>query len=246
MKCSKLHQQAHKVASTLSAQQVHIWQVPFMQFAHDLAILSVDEKKRAMRYKFAIHRQRFIAYRVALRQILAGYYNTEPSKLAFSYTAYNKPYLDLAELQFNLSHSKNMMVLGITKHCTIGIDIEIIKANHALMDIAKQYFCDLEYQKLKLVPTLDQQACFYELWTRKEAFIKAIGTGLSYPLDHFAVSCHDDLPARILHINGNRENSQWNMHSLDLVYQDDQYKLACVVNNPKAKFIEIPRFYATS
>ena len=230
--------------------QVHLWYIPYnsqnilsTKFDKD-EVLSEDEIRRANKYKFHIHRKQFITYRIALRKILSIYYKISPRELVFKYTEYGKPYVANSpiqyNIQFNLSHSEDMAVLGVTKNNLLGVDIEYIKPIDNIDDIAIQFFSKSEYKKFVSLPSKYKLECFYEIWTRKEAFIKAIGEGLSHPLDTFEVSFYDDTTPRLIHINGTvADAKEWLYRCLTFTHERKKYELAILVNNTQSDFIKV-------
>lgn len=178
----------------LSPHHVDIWSIDLAMSASAeqaaFTILSNDEQIRANRFKFTIHRQRFIAARSSLRSILSLYLHDLPEKIEFAYTTHQKPYLkhpQLTLLNFNLAHSDNKALYAIAFQQKIGIDIEKIKPCHQAQ-IAKRYFTQQENTQLNSLPQNQQLQAFYECWAKKEAVIKAAGLGLALPLSSFSVS----------------------------------------------------------
>jgi 4'-phosphopantetheinyl transferase len=171
-------------SSTLSPTQLDIWQFSLNTPISDLeiTILSSDEIERANRYYFERHRRRFIVARVRLRQILARYLSLDPMKICFDYNEQGKPMIKApsTNLQFNLTHSKESGLLALCHHHPVGIDIEFFSAR-PFIGIGKQLFSDAEIQALKKLPSYLLPAAFFHIWSQKEALIKAIGLGLSYP-----------------------------------------------------------------
>lgn len=212
--------------------------------------MSPDEITKANKFKFTLNRQHFIFYRSALRKILGIYCNINPEDLKFSYTKYGKPYLkenighSINILQFNLSHSADIAVFGVTKNHLLGIDIEQIKPLKDMDNIAKQFFAKSEYEKFSAIANNYKTECFYEIWTRKESFIKAIGRGISYPLDRFEVTFYNDLPPRLIHINDSiQEAKKWKLLSSSIIQKNKQYTIACLVQNVQNEFIEFKNAY---
>jgi 4'-phosphopantetheinyl transferase len=153
----------------------------------DWEILSPLEQARADRFKFSIHRQRFILAHANLREILSRYTSLPAAKIEFTLGQHGKPYLKPAILQFNLSHSEEQMLLAITKNAEIGIDIE--KIGHCdAKGLANRFFSAEECLQLAAYSAEQQLPAFYQIWAGKEAYIKATGLGLSSPLKQFTVN----------------------------------------------------------
>jgi 4'-phosphopantetheinyl transferase len=179
----------------LAADEVHLWRVDLEATASDeaqwSAILSDDERARAARFHFQIHRQYFTAGRALLRNILAAYLAAEPKELAFSYSTKSKPALAGAHanrLAFNVSHSGDVALIAVTRNRQIGVDVELIRHDFDTAAIATRFFSDAEQGQLAALPPEQRHEAFFRCWTRKEAYIKATGEGLSLPLRQFDVS----------------------------------------------------------
>lgn len=207
----------------LLSNEVHIWRASLDQPAwriQELAqTLSADEYKRAERFYFEQHRQRFIAGRGILRTILSCYLGIEPSKLQFCYGNRGKPALAAIDtdrtLHFNLSHSEGLAMYAITRDREIGIDLEYIRSVPDAEQIAARFFSCRENAVFRALPPGQKQAAFFNCWTRKEAYIKAIGDGLAFSLDQFDVSLSPGEPARLLGIKGSSTAAaQWSLQEL--------------------------------
>lgn len=199
----------------LESQFIHIWMIPLPPKAaisqKECLVLSEEEKARANRFYFELHRMRFIASRSSLRFILSRYLNVLPETLIFSYNQYDKPFLahPLTDLQFNLSHSEDQAVLAVAKTHEVGIDIENIKQAHH-DKVLKRYFSSEDYNLIQALPKEAQSPAFYQLWARKEAILKAIGTRFSQTLIELSVSLETN--QLILH-----EGRKWFLTSLNLL-----------------------------
>jgi 4'-phosphopantetheinyl transferase len=186
--------------------EIHVWQLELdrsvEEIAHWESILSRDEKARADRFHFRNDRNRFVAARGFLRDLLGGYLQKPPASLEFSYGNHGKP--ALAEpsassgLSFNLSHSAGLAVYAIARNRNLGIDVEHIRPESAGENIATRYFSAREVEELRSLPTQERVQAFFDCWTRKEAYLKATGMGLQIPLDRFAVSLSPGQPAQFL------------------------------------------------
>lgn len=153
------------------------------------ALLSEEERLRARRFLREVDRRRYIVGRAGLRKVLGTRLGIEPEGLRFAYNSWGKPEIDLGDptgLYFNLSHSAGEAVLVLSAHADVGVDIEEIRPIEE--DVASHFFSPSECAALAALPVGEQLAGFYRCWTRKEAFVKAHGAGLSVPLDGFDVS----------------------------------------------------------
>lgn len=158
-----------------------------------LSILSPDEYTRYKKYYFEANRHQYLVSRALLRSVLSIYYNhIAPETWIFSRDFYGKPSIANRNvdrlLQFNLSYTSGMVVLAVTSGCSIGVDIEAIKEDANVLSLAERYFRQSEVNLIKSSINVQQYERFYELWTLKEAYIKAKGKGLSIPLDSFSFS----------------------------------------------------------
>ncbi len=180
----------------LPEDEVQIWRVDLEVVGADESrwqqVLSSDELARASRFHFSRDRQRFVAARAWLRTILAGYLRTDANSLTFSYSPKEKPALAPAfegsDVAFNVSHSGGIALLAFTRRREIGIDVEQVRRNSDLENIARRFFSTHEQSQLAALPLEEKIEGFFQCWTRKEAYIKATGDGLSLPLSQFDVS----------------------------------------------------------
>lgn len=205
---------------TLSGDEVHVWRVSLDQPAANYALLlSSDEQMKAERFRFEQDRRRFTVGRGTLRKVLGCYLNASPESLVFEYGANGKPSLSTQMLQtelcFNLSHSEEMMLLAVTQKRAVGIDLEYIRPNPDPVKLAEQFFSSMERAELDALPSNRKFASFFSGWTRKEAYLKARGDGMTYPWDQFSVSMDCDQPAKLLEVKGDpQELSRWSFHTL--------------------------------
>jgi 4'-phosphopantetheinyl transferase len=174
------HGEAHLIAVNLSEQPQLV--------ADCWKTLSSEERARANKFHFPKHKAHFIISRGVLRELLARYLGHQASEIEFNYQPLGKPELlhNPRNLQFNLSHSGSVALYGLTLEHEIGVDIEIIKACDEL-ELAQRFFTETEYQSLLGLPPHERQQGFFQIWTQKEAFIKALGKGLAY-LNQFSVT----------------------------------------------------------
>jgi 4'-phosphopantetheinyl transferase len=154
--------------------------------------LSPDESKRALRFHFPSDRQRFVASRALLRTILAAYLDADPVNVEFSYSKKEKPSLAgghaTSGITFNLSHSGGIALYAFTRGREIGVDVEQVRGDFDVEPIARRFFSAQEQIHLNDLPKAERVEAFFRCWTRKEAYLKATGSGLSLPLSQFDVS----------------------------------------------------------
>lgn len=173
----------------LAPKQVDVWEV----FLDDPtlfgrgAILTPEERARAERFHQAIHSQRFAARRVALRLLLAGYLDRDPARIELAFGPNGKPYLPGRELELNLSHSADRALVGFSEQ-VLGIDIERLRPMDDALDLAERFFSSDEASAVRTLTADRLYPGFFEIWTMKEAYVKATGEGLSRPLGSFTVS----------------------------------------------------------
>jgi 4'-phosphopantetheinyl transferase len=190
---------------TLNDAEVHVWRASLVQPSETLAsyskMLAPDEQQRAGRFIFERDRQRFIVARGILRLLLGRYLERNPETVHFSYSEYGKP--EIAEpaksdLRFNVSHSHELVLYAFTRRRDIGVDVEYVTQGRAIQDIAERFFSEREIAMLRSLPQSEQTGAFFACWTRKEAYIKGRGQGLSFPLTQFDVSLIPGTPAELL------------------------------------------------
>jgi 4'-phosphopantetheinyl transferase len=158
--------------------------------------LSADETQRASRFHFDVDRDRFVVSHASLRNILARYLHCEPNQITFQKNEYGKPFvLSNPKLQFNLSHSGDYALIAVTRECKVGIAVERLREDMELENIASRFFSPGEVSELMALSPEHRTSGFFNCWTRKEAYIKAQGLGLSLPLDSFDVSLAPNEPA---------------------------------------------------
>jgi 4'-phosphopantetheinyl transferase len=180
------------------------------------ASLSPDELSRADRFR-SPWCDRFVAGRGQLREILALYLDTDPRAVAFAYAPSGKPALaGKGKVRFNLSHSASEAVLAIARGRELGIDLERIREDVECEGIARGFFSPAETAALMALPSTARRQGFFRCWTRKEAFVKAKGEGLSIPLADFDVSLDPEGPARLLRTEWDPlEKARWSLRSIE-------------------------------
>ena len=207
----------------LPINDVHVWRVRLNQTDGRVQQLqqnlSDDERLRVERFHFDRDRRRFMVSQGMLRLIIGDYIDMEPSRLQFYSGHRGKPYLKHSlgnvPLQFNLAHSKEIVLYAFTCSREIGIDVEYVRDMLDAEKIALTTFSSLENKVLQSLPEYQRQEAFFNCWTRKEAYIKAIGNGLYHALDRFDVSLAPGEPARLVSVEGSAEQAScWFMKSL--------------------------------
>lgn len=178
----------------ISAAEIHLW------FANDRidsetaaacrAVMTEDERQQEQRFHFQRDRDRHVVTRALVRKVLSRYESLHPADWVFSKNAYGRPEIDLAspgisDLFFNISHTDGLIVVAIARGRAVGVDVESIRADRDLLDVAKQVFSPAEFEELFRLPAECQLDRFFQLWTLKESYIKARGMGVSIPLQKF-------------------------------------------------------------
>jgi len=179
----------------LSEDEVQLWRIDLDAIRDDESrwhgLLSHDESTRASRFHFSRDRQYFVASRAVLRTILASYLATDPRGLIFSYSNKEKPSLAPqagADITFNVSHSGGIALFAFSRGREVGVDVEHVRRDFDVEAIANRFFSAHEQAQLAALPAEERVDAFFRCWTRKEAYIKATGDGLSLPLSQFDVS----------------------------------------------------------
>jgi 4'-phosphopantetheinyl transferase len=224
MALETMHWDAPPDELALASEAVHVWRLPLEIPApqiHQLRrSLDQDEALRASRFRFERDRRRFIVAHGLLRNILGQYLKIKPEQLQFHQNAYGKPALvdeaNPANLRFNLTHSHELALLAVASGREIGIDLEYV---HSIPDndqIAAHVFSEVEITAYKKLPDSQRLHGFLNGWTRKEAYIKAVGMGLSRSLGDFDVSLTPGEPARLLRVKDMpAETGRWSMKAFE-------------------------------
>ncbi len=225
--------------NVLKPKEVHIWQTTFsrtMVLEPYLQMLSSDEITRVHKFKFEVDKKRYIISRGLLRVLLGRYLAEDPKKIVFIYNEYGKPDCNnIKNLKFNISHSGDMALFGFSYNQGIGVDIEEIKNDFDSLEIADNFFSKKEIACLHNTTKSEQNRAFYRCWTRKEAFIKAEGSGLSFPLDRFTVTLDHDIKASLQETKWQpEERLNWHLSS----YVPAKNYIAALAIRDKIKFVK--------
>ena len=205
----------------LEEDTIHVWRIwlaePDGRIRSFRDLLTDAEQQQADRFLFDEHRQRFTAGRAQLRRILGNYIDVAPEQVDFKYTNLGKPYfaegVSDPHLEFNFTNSKDWALLAITYRTELGIDIERIREMTNMEGLARRFFAQPEIDVIvRELCEVRRQEHFFRCWTRKEAFLKAIGTGLTFPLGNVCVSIVDSEPVQIQWIKDRAEEaSRWDL-----------------------------------
>ena len=224
----------------LTNKDIHVWRARFncpekllRQFE---ATLAPEEIVRANRFVFQKDRNNFVAARGILRQLLGRYTSSSPEQIKFEYGPQGKPFvksdMNKHSLDFNISHSHGMGLFAFAARRRLGVDIESIKPDFGGEEIAERYFSRHEVDELQSLPASLRAEGFFLCWTRKEAYIKAKGEGLSIPLKSFHVSLTPNKPERLQ----SADSTNWTLQSLlpdtgyagALVYEGNKSLVRCI------------------
>ena len=221
----------------LARGEIHVWRASLSTDKTTLrsleSTLAGEEKTRAARFIFEQDRDRYIAARGILRDLLGKYLRRAPASIEFVYGPYGKPDMASAasrpEIRFNLSHSHGLVVVAIGREREVGVDVELIRPDFASEAIAKRYFSAKEIDELSKLPAELRTEGFFLCWTRKEAYIKAKGDGLQIPLDSFDVSLSPGRPATLSAI----DEPRWGIKSFAPSLISERHYAAAVVAEGK-------------
>ena len=219
-------QAAAHAPPTLAAESVHVWRVrldPTGEMHDAWELLSDEERGRARRFVQEHHRRRFVAAHAALRRILAGYTDRRPQALRFASGPNGKPALadadgpsDQSRLEFNLSHSADLALVAVAWQRPVGVDLEQWERDMDHLELAERFFSPAERASLRSLATSHDDLVhgFFAAWSRKEAYLKARGEGVTRGLHHFDVTLAPGEPARLLADRLDTAIEHWRMWSI--------------------------------
>lgn len=210
------------VAALLSppvAGAIHVWLVPLADVPIDgaAAVLTPAEREQSSRFVSASLTRRFICKRATLRRILASYAGMHAAEIAFGAGAQGKPFLRerdgaASPLEFNVSDAGEHVLVAVAMQRPIGVDIEMMRPMEEADDIIEHHFSAIERATYRRLPPEQQLIAFFTAWTRKEAYIKAVGVGLHLPLESFSVAIDPAAPARLIEIDGDpTKAAEWTL-----------------------------------
>lgn len=233
----------------LSAGELRLWSIPLDPSPGAVEaltkLLSPDERERAARFRFDVHRRRYIVGRGALRRLLGRELGVSPEAVGFDYGPRGKPFLAARhgrpDLQFNLSNSEELALAGFFFGHEVGVDVEFLKPMPDAEEIGERFFSIPEREVLHRVAADRKEIAFFNAWTRKEAYLKAVGEGLAVALDSFDVTLAPGEPAKMLALNGDpRAAERWFYLHLD---PEPRYVGAVAIELPERNEIREIRSY---
>ena len=226
----------------LGEADVHLWRIPLELSGAAVqrltSVLQSDERARADRFRFARDGRRFVVARAALRILLGGYLKVAPARVEFHYGAQGKPFLSspdegLLRLTFNLSHSHELALAAFARGRALGVDLEHVRTEMEVEEIAERFFSPGEVAVLRSLPAAVRHEAFFNCWTRKEAFIKARGEGLSLPLEQFDVTLAPTEAVRLVRTRWDeQEAARWTLQAFDVA---SEYKAAVAYDGGAAR-----------
>jgi 4'-phosphopantetheinyl transferase len=215
---------ARSDAPPLADNEIHVWATTLSVAADALAqfsaSLSPDEKERANKFKFEKHRNRYTAGRGALRAILGQYVGARAADVRFDYLTNGKPAFAQdfagAGIHFNLAHTEDLALIAVTRIGPVGVDVECVRSVKNVDELVARFFSQRENELFQKVLNDQKPAAFFNLWTRKEAMLKATGEGITRSLSLVEVSFLPGEPARLLAIAGDAAaGERWRMWELE-------------------------------
>jgi 4'-phosphopantetheinyl transferase len=239
----------------LSDSRIEVWCVETATAASVIrqleTVLSAEETERAARFQFERHRNAFVVSRGALRVLLSRYTRGSVADIVFAYGSKGKPFLPDSGVDFNVSHTEGVALLAFAQDCALGVDVEHMRPVDDMMQIAKRFFSRGEAEELAALPEEQRETAFFRCWTRKEAYIKAVGDGLSMPLSAFRVSFKEGDPVRWINVgNETSAQSDWTLYNLDvpsayaaaIAHRGEYKKVVLLARLPTAQLVDLARF----
>jgi 4'-phosphopantetheinyl transferase len=224
----------------LSPSEVHVWAVPCddppMPRDALLELMSDAERERVSRLHFEADRRRAVVGRGVMRSLVGAYLGVAPERLRFEVTATGKPQLARPHsrtLAFNVSHSGRWVLIAVSCGVEVGVDVECVRPLSDLEILAERFLAPEEAQEVLALPDECRERAFFACWTRKEAYVKALGAGLGHPLGEFRVSTDPDGPALLLHVEGKTpQGESWTLWS---AAPEENYLAALAVAAPHVR-----------
>jgi 4'-phosphopantetheinyl transferase len=203
--------------------EVHVWYVRLAADEHAvtelIASLPATERQRALAFRHPQARAQFVVTRTALRSILSAYLEVSPLRLEFVHGPQGKPSLtgEWRWLHFNVTHSHDVALIAVTRRGEVGVDVERLRPFANDLGMAERYFSPSETETLRALAGPRRSEAFFRAWTRKEAFLKASGKGISYGLERVEVTLLPEEPPRFLRIDGCEQRAaEWSLRHLSL------------------------------
>jgi 4'-phosphopantetheinyl transferase len=211
--------QPHHVG--LAGSDVHVWQASLARLSPALEtlyrVLTTDERRKAMRFIDARRREQYIVGRGLLRSVASGYLNCHPQEIVLAHNQFGKPYVaDATWLEFNVSHSHDIVALGFARDRRVGIDVQRMDAHQLTREFASRVLSPHELSDLRDFDDRQQRLAFARAWVIKEAYVKGVGCGLSQPFNELEVCFAGDEPPTLRSVHRDSHASQWKLLELRL------------------------------
>lgn len=208
-----------------------VWRIDLRGAGDLAAVLSPDETERADRYRFEHGRRSFVVTRGVLRTLVGARLGVPPGEVVFGYGPKGKPFVE--GLSFNVSHAGDVALVAIGPG-QVGVDVEEMRTGVEMRALARRFFTEAENDALERLDGDDLVRGFYGCWTSKEAFVKAVGEGLSFELDRVEVAVPPS-PARVLSVDGDAAaGAAWTLTAIDA---GEGYAAAVAVDSPGAEVV---------
>ncbi|MDB6096738.1 MAG: phosphopantetheine-protein transferase [Francisellaceae bacterium] len=225
------HWLAGPLLVNLDPKNIHVWRVnlplPKKVINRLINNLSLDELDRLKKISFPKHKEMFIISRGVLKDLIARYLNISVKNIFLSFNEYGKPFLKYHNLYFNVSHTKGCLLYAFCLKTSVGIDIEKRETITDILSLATLFFSENEYLRFLELDNSEKPLAFYRCWTRKESYLKAIGIGLSFPMNQIEVSFYPDQKAEL--INTNYKTGDLKSWRLKEIILDDNF-IACLAS----------------
>jgi 4'-phosphopantetheinyl transferase len=233
-----------EVYAALEPGTIEVWRASLDQHSDVVrtleTLLSDDERDRRDRFHFDRDRTRYVVGRGLLRALLGRYLGEEPAGLEFRYSRYRKPSLAEGGPHFNLAHSGSTAFYAFSPAFEVGIDVELVQVENADERVARRFFSSVEVQTLMALPEAARTHAFFSCWTRKEAFLKARGDGLTLALDSFDVTLAPGEPAMLLRTGWSPdEHARWQLADVSDVEHGQVAALAAPATGWRFRFRDI-------
>ncbi len=205
----------------IPTDEIHLWWTNFNVSEEDLDILrgylTASERDRWMNFRFSLKRNQYEISRAVLRCVLSRYLDQDPASIQISTTHQGKPYLVKdTGLYFNLAHAADHAVIAVGHVKKLGVDLEEVNQDRNVENLARRVFSQLELEEYLSLPVEKRTAGFFNGWTRKEAYLKAMGVGIGASLREFAVSLAPEKPPKLIWVKGQPVEPQcWSIQHLE-------------------------------
>jgi len=208
------------IVSMKKLNPLHIWKIPLditeVEVKELFPTLTAEEQENATRFRFDKHRRRYVASHAAMRKILADHLNISDAELNVVTDRNGKPYIPNNPVYFNLSHSEEMAILALSENCSVGIDVEYVDQKVNAMSIANRFFHPLEAAQLEGLPGKDLVNNFFRCWTAKEAYLKAMGVGITEHLKVFALKYVNTNKPYVMWVDQKySEVAKWSVYNIE-------------------------------